>query len=142
MPSLKTLIAKIRNDYPALVIESGERAQFTPPNKLFYAPNTTPLELLHELGHYLTKHHSYNSDIELVRIESEAWEQAHDLCAKYQVKWDDDVAQDHLDTYRDWLHATSLCKNCNLAGYQDAAGLYHCALCGAKWPSRLRPEDY
>ena len=142
MPSLKTLIAKIRNDYPALVIESGERAQFTPPNKLFYAPSTTPLELLHELGHYLTKRHSYTSDIELVRIESEAWEQAHDLCAKYQVKWDDDVAQDHLDTYRDWLHVASLCKNCNLAGYQDDAGLYHCALCGAKWPSALSPEDF
>lgn len=140
MPSLKSLIAKLRADYPTLVIQSGDRVKFTPPNKLFYAPDTTPLELLHELGHFLIKQNTYSSDIELVRIESEAWAQAQQLCAKYQVKWDDDIAQDHLDTYRDWLHVTSLCRNCNLAGYQDDAGLYHCALCGATWPSRIMPE--
>ena len=142
MPSLKSLIAKLRTDYPALVIQSGERTKFTPPNKLFYATKTTPLELLHELGHYLTKQNTYSSDIELLRIESEAWEQAHHLCDHYGVKWNDDIAQDHLDTYRDWLHLTSLCKNCNLAGYQDDTGLYHCALCGAKWPSRIAPEEF
>ena len=142
MPSLKSLIAKLRADYPALVIKSGERTKFTPPNKLFYTADATPLELLHELGHYLIKRNDYSSDIELLRIESDAWAKAHELCAQYGVKWNEDFAQDHLDTYRDWLHVASLCKNCNLAGYQDDAGLYHCALCGAKWPSALSPEDF
>ena len=142
MPGLKSLIANLRVDYPALVIKTGERTKFTPPNKLFYASTATSLELLHELGHYLIKRNDYSSDIELLRIESEAWSKAHELCAQYGVKWDEDFAQDHLDTYPDWLHVTSLCKNCNLAGYQDDAGLYHCALCGAAWPSALSPEDF
>ena len=142
MPGLKSLIAKLRADYPALVIKSGDRVKFTPPNKLFYASNTKPLELLHELGHYLIKHNDYSSDIELLRIESEAWAKARELCRQYDIKWNEDLAQDSLDTYRDWLHVTSLCKNCNLAGYQDEDGLYHCALCGAKWPSRIAPEDF
>ena len=140
MPGLKNLIAKLSADYPALVIKTGNRAKFTPPNKLFYAPNTQPLELLHELGHYLIRRNDYTSDIELLRIESEAWAKAHELCGRYSIKWNDNLAQNSLDTYRDWLHATSLCANCNLAGYQDVNGLYHCALCGAKWPSRLSPE--
>lgn len=142
MPSLKNLVAKLRTDYPALVIQSGERVKFTPPNKLFYTADTAPLELLHELGHYLIKQNTYTSDIELVRIESEAWSEARRLCAKYKVNWDDDFAQDHLDTYRNWLHVASLCRSCNLAGYQDSTGLYHCALCGATWPSHIAPEEF
>ena len=140
MPSLKSLIAKLRTDYPALDIQSGDRVKFTPPNKLFYTADAAPLELLHELGHYLIDRNDYASDIELLRIESEAWAAARRLCPCYSVKWDEDFVQDHLDTYRDWLHVTSLCRNCNLAGYQDDAGLYHCALCGATWPSRVTPE--
>ena len=80
------------------------------------------------------------SDIELIEIESRAWAKAKELCATYDVIWDEDYAENHLDSYRDWLHVTSLCHICNLAGYQDDAGLYHCPLCGASWPSRYRPE--
>ena len=140
MPSLKSLIAKLQSDFPDLTIAPGERTKFTPPHQLFYTKNTAPLELLHELGHYLLKRYDYSSDIDLLRIESEAWEQASKLCKKYQIKWDEDYVQDHLDTYRNWLHLTSLCKNCNLAGYQDSALLYHCPMCGATWKSRIHPE--
>lgn len=142
MPSLNKLVARLRQDYPELNITSGECAKFTPPRSIFYAKDTTPIELLHELGHYLIKRTSYTSDIELVRIESEAWAKAEDLCKTYGVKWDDDLAQDRLDTYRNWLHVVSLCINCQLAGYQDETGIYHCPLCGKKWPSSIPPEDF
>ena len=141
MPGLKSLIAKLRVDYPALVIKTGERTKFTPPNKLFYASTATSLELLHELGHYLIKRNDYSSDIELLRIESEAWSKAHELCAQYGVKWDEDFAQDHLDSYRDYLYTVSLCPDCNITGYQDDKGDYHCPLCNKRWPSPGRPED-
>ena len=140
MPKLtKSLIAKIRADYPELNVTSGDRFKFTPPATLFYTDGH-PLELLHELGHYLIGEQDYTSDIELIEIESRAWAKAHKLCGHYGVKWDEDFAENHLDSYRDWLHATSLCRSCNLAGYQDSTGLYHCPLCGATWPSRFRPE--
>ena len=141
MPNLNSLLNKLRKDYPALTFESGERFKFTPPSTIYYSDGS-PLELLHEVGHYLLDKNTYTSDIELIRIESEAWDKAKQLCKTYKVKWDEDFAQDHIDTYRDWLHVVSLCKNCQLAGYQDESGLYHCPLCGAKWESSIPPEDF
>lgn len=141
MPSLNKLTAKLRKDYPTLTLKRGERFQFSPPSTIYYADGS-PLELLHELGHFLIKKTDYTSDIDLIRIESEAWDKAKQLCATYEVNWDEDFAQDHIDTYRDWLHVVSLCKNCQLAGYQDESGLYHCPLCGAKWESSIPPEDF
>ena len=141
MPNLNSLLNKLRKDYPALTFESGERFKFTPPSTIYYSDGS-PLELLHEVGHYLLDKNTYISDIELIRIESEAWDKAKQLCKTYKVKWDEDFAQDHIDTYRDWLHVVSLCKNCQLAGYQDESGLYHCPLCGAKWESSIPPEDF
>ena len=140
MPSLKKLVAKISSDYPNLQLISGKRFRFSPPNQIYFRPNGHPLELLHELGHYLIGHTNYSSDIELIEIESRAWAKAREICPTYNIKYDEDFAEDHLDSYRDWLHLTSLCKNCNLAGYQDSTLLYHCPLCDATWHSGIPPE--
>ena len=142
MPSLSKLVAKLRSDYPELSISTGDQTKYTPPRLIFYTSDTTPLELLHELGHYLLKKNSYSSDIELVRIESEAWAKARELAKQYHIRWNQDYAEDHLDTYRDWLHVVSLCKNCQIAGYQDESGTYHCPLCDTKWPSSIPPSDF
>ena len=142
MPSLNSLANKLRKDYPKVTFTAGESFRFSPPSTVEYAENGSALELLHELGHYLLKKNTYTSDIELIRIESEAWAKAKELCPKYRVKWDEDFAEDHLDTYRNWLHVVSLCKNCQLAGYQDKSGTYHCPLCGLTWPSSIPPEDF
>ncbi len=142
MPNLKKLATKISADYPHLTIEPGPRAQFSPPSTIYYTNDTSPLELLHELGHALLKKTTYASDIELVRIESEAWQKAKALCKTYGVTWDENIAEDHIDTYRDWLHTVSLCPNCQLTGYQDNAGKYHCSFCNASWPSKISPKDF
>ena len=142
MPSLNSLANKLHKDYPDVTFTPGEGFRFSPPTTVVYNPSGSKLELLHELGHYLIKKNTYTSDIELIRIESEAWAKAKELCPKYRVKWDEDFAEDHLDTYRNWLHVVSLCKYCQLAGYQDESGLYHCPLCGAKWESSIPPEDF
>jgi len=144
MPSLEKLVAKISTNHPELQLTPGERFQFSPPSTLYYDPQSTEeradLLLLHELGHYLIQKTDYTSDIELVEIESQAWAKARTICPDYGLQYDEDFAEDHLDSYRDWLHITSLCKNCNLAGYQDSTQLYHCPLCGATWESRIVPE--
>lgn len=144
MQKLANLISKIQQDYPDLQIESGERFTFRPPNTIFYDESNTEdrldLLILHELGHYLNHNEDYSSDIALLRIESEAWNRAKGLTKKYKIKWDEDFAQDHLDSYRDWLHQASLCPICNINGYQDTNGLYHCPLCSKKWQNHLRAE--
>lgn len=145
MPKLTTLINKITQDHPKLKLESGERFAFHPPNTIFYDEQSgserPDLLILHELGHYLNGNQDYTSDIALLRIESEAWETAKKLTKKYKIKWDEDFAQDRLDSYRDWMHSASLCSFCNINGYQDTNGLYHCPLCNKKWPRQEIPED-
>ena len=46
-------------------------------------------------------------------------------------EWDEDFVQDKLDSYRDWLHAKSKCKQCGLTCYQTEDGKYHCPRCEA-----------
>lgn len=136
---MQNLIKKLAESFPELTISDGERFQFTPPNQLFYANNTEYTEneakllLLHELGHYLIGETDYHSDIELLEIEAKAWAKARELCEQYNLVYDEDFAEDRLDSYRDYLHYASLCKNCQLAGYQDSHGNYHCPLCSATW---------
>ena len=140
---MQNLIKKIASDHPELQIEHGERFQFSPPNHLYYsdADEQPELLLLHELGHFLIGETDYSTDIELLEIEAKAWAKARELCGKYRIEYDEDFAEDHIDSYRDYLHYSSLCKNCQLAGYQDNSGNYHCALCGATWTNKKSPTD-
>ena len=142
---MQKLISKLAKAYPNLEIKAGDRFQFTPPATLFYAEKTeyanneAKLLLLHELGHYLIGETDYDSDIELLEIEAKAWAKAKELCTRHGVKYDEDFAEDRLDSYRNYLHEASLCKVCQLSGYQDGHGLYHCPLCGATWQQKTPP---
>lgn len=144
---MQKLIKQLSKDYPDLQITAGERYQFSPPNHLYYVPDDadhSPAEakllLLHELGHYLTGEYDYASDIELLEIEAKAWAHARDLCSKYRLDYDEDFAEDRLDSYRDYLHYASLCPDCQLAGYQDKTGKYHCPLCAKTWHRKYSIE--
>src|SRR5665811_1070478 len=48
--------------------------------------NNGRLALLHELGHARLGHRIYKYDMELLRMEMEAWDIARDLAPKYGVK--------------------------------------------------------
>ena len=143
---MQNLIKKLAKAYSELEIKAGDRFQFTPPNRLFYATDTeysdseAQLLLLHELGHYLIGETDYHTDIELLEIEAKAWAKAHDLCREYNLEYNEDFAEDRLDSYRNYLHFTSLCKNCQLAGYQDDRGNYHCPLCNSTWKHEKIPH--
>ena len=97
---------------------------FIGPPQPFFA-----LQTLHELGHALCKHKDYTTHVRRLKIERKAWDVAKTLCQKYHVAWDDAYVESCLDTYRDWLHTKSKCKNCGLTRYQDSAGTYHCPRC-------------
>ena len=92
---------------------------------------------LHELGHAASGHKDYQTTVERLKIESEAWSAARKLFLKYQKtsilpadwSWDEDFAESKLDTYRNWLHTKTTCKTCGLTMYQTTDGIYHCPLC-------------
>ena len=124
-------IAKLQADYPEFNIKSGSKFAFRPPKTIFWGPPQPNFALLtlHELAHALCKHKDYATHIERIKIESEAWERAKTLCDEYAIAWDEDFVQEQLDTYRDWLHAKSLCPTCRLTRFQTPDGTYHCPRC-------------
>lgn len=136
-PSASSLLAKLTADYPHLKFIKSTHFKFSPPNRIYYAYPAQPhqnfaLLTLHELAHALLKHKDYVVDLQRLKIEAAAWQKAKQLCQKYPVKWDENFAQDRLDTYRNWLHQKSACKTCGLTRYQDPNGTYHCPMCNKK----------
>ncbi len=89
--------------------------------------------VLHELAHAQLGHRNYHSDFELIKLESLAWELAAEIGRKYKVEIDDEHIQNCLDTYRDWLHARSLCPSCGMHVLQKDPHHYRCFNCGAQW---------
>lgn len=89
--------------------------------------------LLHEYGHALLVHASYTHDIDLLKMERAAWDKALEIAPMYGVSIDDDLVEDALDTYRDWLHDRSLCPTCGATGLQIESHTYRCFACFTTW---------
>lgn len=136
MAATRSLIDKLAQDFPTIHFTSGEYFSWSPDaSTVYYAevqPKTSPL-LIHELAHGVLGHHAYTRDVELLALESEAWEEAKAIARKYAIEIDEDEVQDSLDTYREWMHARSTCPNCEAIGYQTGAKSYQCIACLHTW---------
>jgi hypothetical protein len=124
---------------PNIKLEPGDSFFWSPKqNKITYNESliNSPVgawSLLHEAAHALMNHASYNSDLGLLKLEVEAWEEAKKLGNKLNLIIDEDHIQDCLDTYRDWLHRRSKCPGCGVICLQSTATLYYCHNCNASW---------
>jgi len=133
-----TFIDQLVADYPQFKFASGKRPHWSPrSNTVIYStdkelPNAEA-SVLHELAHALLEHNDYQSDFELLKLETEAWDLAAKLAPKYKVGIEDDYIQKCLDTYRDWLHNRSTCPSCGLHSLQQNAGSYRCFNCQTEW---------
>ncbi len=131
------LLKKINQDHAHLSFKKGE--------SFYWHPETTTItyiaedahgaeHLLHELAHAILNHSQYTTDIELVQLERHAWEYAkNSLGPAYAVSINEDIIQQDLDTYREWLHARSSCPKCHAVGLQQNSLEYHCSVCGQVW---------
>lgn len=138
MPSIDSLVSSIARSHPSLTLQSGDDFSWNPDtNTLTYGDMSTTHStslLLHELAHALLKHNSYTRDIELIKIEREAWDHARQILAhEYGVTIPESVAEDSLDTYRDWIHKRSLCPSCGINGVQESRTVYRCIHCHQRW---------
>lgn len=131
-----SLVKKLSVDFPEITFTSHPSACAWNPSKaqILYGESTDPDELLHEVGHAILGHSSYARDIELLRIERDAWEYAiANLAPIYKIVIERDVAEAALDTYREWLHERSKCPSCNMNGIQNSATSYKCISCHEHW---------
>ena len=107
-----TFLAKIKSDFPDFRFIDGARFSFRPPKTIVVGPEEPEdsLLLLHELGHALSGHKSFNTSARRIKMEREAWDKAKELASIYGVDFDENLVENELDTYRDWLHKKSCCK--------------------------------
>jgi hypothetical protein len=133
---MHSLLPRLNKDFAQITFTASERFAWSPEEQtVFYneADENAAELLLHELSHGLLGHHDYQKDVELLAMETAAWEKALELAEKYEVNIDDEVSGKHLDTYRDWMHARSTCPHCEATGYQTKKDTYSCVACGGSW---------
>lgn len=142
MEKITSLAKKLANDLAKqpglahLTLQQGEMFGWDHTAcAISYQPNEphAAAYLLHECGHALLGHAAYKRDIELIAMERAAWDEALVLAPRYGITVDEELVEDALDTYRDWLHARSLCPHCSATGVQTAAHVYSCLACHHKW---------
>jgi hypothetical protein len=133
---MSSLIHKLKADFPEILFFETEQFSWSPVTAtVSYAPNQPHAValLLHELAHGLLGHREYRRDIELLAMETTAWEKAKELAEHYTVRLPGAVIQDHLDTYREWMDARSTCPECHATGYQTSHHQYACPACTHEW---------
>lgn len=137
--SIHSLIKTLKSRHSRLLFEEADEFWWSPNTEtIFYSPSAPHAEalLIHELSHALLRHTYYTRDIELVAMETEAWDEAKkyiQTLTHTPVIIKDDIIQDHLDTYREWLHSRSTCPNCSANGYQTGPSSYQCPACTQTW---------
>ena len=136
MVSISSLVSQLKADYPQF--------RFVPGGDFHWHPDTATItyrsgrahaaELLHELAHACADHRDFSRDIHLLEMERDAWRIAQaELAPHYGVPVSNDAVAQALDTYRDWLHARSLCPHCGATGIQSGRSHYRCLACLATW---------
>ncbi len=137
---MKQFVKQLQEAYPDLSFQQDSRFYWNPQDNIIcYVPGDTSTEaiwsLLHELAHGLLQHKNYQTDLELLFMEAEAWEHAKILQHKHASGQpiDEEHIQDCLDTYRDWLYSRSVCPKCDQVGIQKQKHEYQCINCVRAW---------
>lgn len=134
MPSMKSLIKSLKQDYPEIIFQPDKIFSWTHETRtITYVENGNQALMLHELGHAILHHTYYEHDIDLLKMENEAWEKAKLISSKYNVTINEEEVQDYLDSYRRWMHERSKCINCKINGVQIKNNTYRCPICNTTW---------
>ena len=86
MPSTTLLLKQLKSNYPQFTFKKGNYFLWSPSeNTIYYCDKSDnkPILLLHEISHALLGHADYNSDIQLITMEREAWDYAIKLAPIY-----------------------------------------------------------
>ncbi len=133
------MIKQLSAKFPEFTFIEGDAFIWSPAelriyyNKSKMKTKEGQLTLLHEVGHAVLKHETYDHDIDLLKYELSAWEKAKELSSEFNVKVDQDFIENNLDSYRDWLKKRSTCPDCSFVNFQTSHSSYDCFNCGCSW---------
>lgn len=131
------LISQLQSNYPDIHFAYSNNCSWSyRKQQVSHRGTSTPEDtwsLFHELGHALLRHSSYNTDIELLKKEMRAWQEAIEIAKNYAVTIDQEFIEDCLDSYRDWIFKRSACPTCRAQGIQKTIEQYYCLNCKNTW---------
>lgn len=132
------MLEKLKSNYPDITFSLGDRYSWNHAEKVItYAnaedENLTNHSLVHELSHAILKHSHFKNDIELLKMERDAWALTKKLLKEFGDMVDIDHIEDCLDTYRDWIYSRAKCPSCSLVGFQSSKNSYSCVFCVQSW---------
>jgi hypothetical protein len=134
---MNQLINTLRSQYPNVQFVVGDVTKWCPADKIVtYKSQATEKDswsILHELGHALLGHQSFESDLDLLGKEIAAWDKADEIAASLKLHINSTHRENCLDTYRDWLHQRSACPTCANQGLQTNFNTYTCLNCSGAW---------
>lgn len=134
MPKTNSLAKVLSRTFPDIVFVSSDDFRWSPEENTVYYGVEGLEELLHETSHALLSHVSYENDIDLIKMERDAWTYAQQkLAPHFDLQISDNDIEDSLDSYRDWLHARSRCPHCSQTGIQTSKNTYECLGCNESW---------
>ena len=129
--------SKLQKAYPDFTFTEGEICLWRPSEQTIYYATPKDItdiwDILHELGHAQLRHSSYSLDVSLLRLESEAWNEAKLIANNLNEVINEDYIQESLDTYRRWLNERSACPACSATGVQAKKNTYSCFNCRCSW---------
>lgn len=134
-----SLLQKLQGMLPSISFVKDSSFLWSPSNQtIHYPPEALSKQegqarIIHEFGHALLGHTTYQSDFELIKMEVDAWQQAKQIASKLKLELDQDFIEDCLDTYRDWLHRRSTCPRCSSVSLQQDYYTYSCHNCSNRW---------
>lgn len=134
--SISSIRSYIARELPDITLTEGTNFLWNPSKRSIEYNSSDEnyvISLLHELGHAQLQHADYSQDITLVTMEAQAWQRAKIIAQSLGSDISDELIQADLDTYRDWMHARSVCPDCSQNGVQIASREYTCPICHTKW---------
>lgn len=132
-----SLLRTLAHDFNQYTFRQGDTFMWSSSTSTIYHAPITAWQniwsLLHEIAHAELNHTTYRLDVDLVNYEMRAWEYASaHLAPQYKLQIDNNYIQDHIDTYREWLHSRSTCPECGQNGIQTQ-NTYRCINCRCLW---------
>ncbi|KKR18641.1 MAG: hypothetical protein UU65_C0001G0031 [candidate division CPR2 bacterium GW2011_GWC1_41_48] len=98
------------------------------------------MALLHEIAHAKLGHKKYRYDLELLKMEQDAWDQAKKDAKNYKILINEEHIEECLHTYRKWVAKRATCPKCETFGLQQNNTLFKCINCEAEWKVNQRKD--
>jgi hypothetical protein len=137
---------EIIKDFTDFEFLPGRFNMWSPATKTVYydsrrlKTNKGKVGLLHEIGHGILGHRVYKYDMELLRMEMEAWDIVRQLAAKYDLEIDEEHIANCISSYDNWLSRRATCPDCNNFSLQKDRSHFACFACGSKWKVNDRKD--